>query len=172
MNRTIDAAGQWLLTGIVAGALLGLPTAHNLLSAGPPAPPAEIGDAAIVETGQGSDASIARAADGLFYAKARINGVERRCLVDSGANGLVLDAGDARRSIAVGPLHFTGRLTTAGGSRRAARTRIASVTVAGHRLRDVPAILTEGSQIPCLLGQDVLARLDAVELSGDRLTLR
>jgi aspartyl protease family protein len=172
VKRAIDAAGQWLLVGIVAGALLGVPTAHNLLSAGPPVSPGEIGDAAIVEGTAAGSAPITRAADGMFYATARIEGVEHRCLVDSGASGLMLGARDARRLLPTRTLRFDGRLITAGGSRAAAHIRVASLGIAGHELRDVPAIVAKGGHVPCLLGQQVLARLDAVELSGNRLTLR
>lgn len=177
-----DRIVRLALAGAALGGLMGVPSAFSLL-ASPGArdgvaaitPPSEVEDSPIVDgddTGRDvGHKGIARAGDGMFYAEVTINGARMRCLVDTGASDMVLDAADRRLGLGREPA-FDGSILTAGGARPAARTRIESVALAGRSFHRVPAVLVRGAATPCLLGQEMLARLDAVELHGDRLVMR
>lgn len=179
MSDQTPAIARLLIAGAAIGSLIGVPTAYSMLAAHAPQDTTaaaatsvvgEIRDMPIVES---EDGSVERGPDGLFYARATVDGAPMRCLVDSGATGLVIDARRALRSGVIDHApRFDGRLVTAGGSRPAARHSVARLELAGHDLRHVPAILVKDGGVPCLLGQDVLARLDAVEIRGDEIALR
>lgn len=132
---------------------------------------AEVQDSPIEELVGNRPGTIHRAKDGLFHAALTANGHALHCIVDTGASAMVLSASDGRR-LGLNPAHFNGRVHTAGGSHQAARSRIADLALAGHSFRNVPAIVVRGESTPCLLGQNLLARLDAVEMHGNSIVLR
>lgn len=167
--------------GFVIGSFVGVPTAFGLMAAKAPSGPtpavsgSQIDDTPIVDSQDGTSGStgaIGRAGDGMFYADVTINDTRLRCLIDTGASGIVIAGREAGRLGLSSTLHYNGRIVTAGGDRQAARSRLSRVSIAGRRFSDVPAIVVRGSGTPCLLGQDMLARLDSMEVHGDRLTLR
>jgi clan AA aspartic protease (TIGR02281 family) len=117
--------------------------------------------------------TIRRAGDGLFYVELRANGAQLRCMVDTGASDLVFSSAEAERvGLALDDLDYDHKVITAGGARAAARTRLKSIDVAGHHFEGVRLVLVKNSSTPCLMGQDLLARLDAVEIHADELRLR
>ena len=116
---------------------------------------------------------IRRSGDGLFYVQLRANGTRLRCLVDTGASDLVLSSEEAAQvGLSLQDLDYGNKVVTAGGQRAAARTRLKSIDVAGHHFEQVRLVLVKGGRTPCLMGQDLLARLDAVEIHADKLRLR
>jgi clan AA aspartic protease (TIGR02281 family) len=136
---------------------------------------AEVEDSPIEELPARADEGanvIHRAQDGLFHATLMVNDKPLHCIVDTGASATVLSAQDGRRIGLAGPLKFSGTIRTAGGYASAARSRLDDVTVAGHDFRHVAAFVVRNAPGPCLLGQDLLGRLDAAEIHGDKLILR
>lgn len=135
--------------------------------------PGEISDGAIEEDDGQDRNRIVRAHDGFFHAPVVANGLVLSCIVDTGASAMVLNPTDGRRlGLAPAASGFSGRLETAGGSRPAAIRRLIEVIVGGYRLHDVPAVILRTGSSPCLLGQDILARMGPVDLHGDILAFR
>lgn len=114
-----------------------------------------------------------RAADGLFYVDARVNGVPVRFLVDTGATTVVLTDTDARRAgVAADLARSTERAETAGGATAMARVRLASLEAGPARRFDVEAAVTGPGLSVSLLGQSWLAQFDSVTITRDRMVLR
>lgn len=133
--------------------------------------PSEDGaDVVISEPQPLGPSEIQRERDGLFYVRANVNGRPVRFLIDTGASVVVLSKADAR---AVGALpsaaRYGARMATAGGDRPMAWTRLRSVTVAGHEVRGVTAAVVSGGPQVSLLGQNLLAKLGAVRIEGDKM---
>ncbi|KQS04165.1 hypothetical protein ASG11_07805 [Sphingomonas sp. Leaf357] len=116
---------------------------------------------------------IAKASDGLFYVRAKVNGTPVRFLVDTGANLVVLTAADARRvGAAAGAAHLLGDIETAGGTSRMGRVTLDRVTVAGRDLADVDAAVMHNGLKVSLMGQNLLAKLGPIMLSADEMSLQ
>jgi len=143
-----------------------------LLAAGAPALAASpVPDEQIEAEAMGMD--VARAKDGMFYVQAEINGQPVRFLVDTGANVVVLTGADAARlgiQAEVNP--FGPRMQTAGGGAAMAWTKLAQVRLAGREVRDLKAAVVPTGLPVSLLGQNMLSKLGAVMIQGDRLSLR
>lgn len=114
-----------------------------------------------------------RGSDGLFHASVTINGDTIDCIVDTGASVITLgDRDGGRAGVPVARLRFSTRIQTAGGLRPAARTELEDVVLAGRRFQGVAAIVVRDPTLPCLLGQELLARMRSTEFRGDSLILR
>jgi aspartyl protease family protein len=122
---------------------------------------------------EGRDAhEVARSSDGLFYVQARVNGRPVRFLVDTGASVVVLTRADAARlGVPLGG-GAGGQIETAAGRTRMDWATLDAVELAGRDLGGVRAAVVQEGLGVSLLGQDVLSRLDAVTIEGDRLRLR
>jgi aspartyl protease family protein len=121
----------------------------------------------------GQPASIAKAADGHYWAEAKVNGTRVRFLVDTGATAVALSMADATR-LGIDPvrLEYTHKVTTASGEARAARVTLDSVSVAGARIDDVEAYVIESGLETSLLGMTYLGRLQRFEATRTALILR
>lgn len=112
-----------------------------------------------------------RGGDGLFHVSARLGAADLRMVVDTGATALVVserhaaEAGLAKGG-AIGTLHG------AGGPISVRWTRAARLEIAGIVLNDVEVAVVPGPLANPLAGQEVLARLGTIALSGDWLTIR
>ena len=120
----------------------------------------------------GSPAQVLRAADGHYWAEARIDGRPVRLMVDTGASRIVLTRADAA-ALGLDPAAeaFTTDLATAAGPVRAAPVRLKSVAVAGARVDHVDALVVEHGLPHSLLGMSYLGRLSAFTATPTRLTL-
>jgi aspartyl protease family protein len=117
-------------------------------------------------------AAVARAADGHYWAEARIDGGAVRLMVDTGASQVILTRADAERLGLEVPGHaFSTTLSTAAGPVRAAPVRLRSVAVAGARVDQVDALVVEHGLPHSLLGMSYLGRLEAFTATPTRLTL-
>ena len=118
-------------------------------------------------------ASIAKSADGHYWAEAKVNGSHVRFLVDTGATAVALSLADARR-LGIDPtsLIYTHKVTTASGEARAARVTLDSISVAGARIDDVEAYVIESGLDTSLLGMTYLGRLQRFEATRTALILR
>jgi aspartyl protease family protein len=124
-----------------------------------------------VATPQGNE--IGRAADGLFYVTAIVNGAPVRFIVDTGATTVVLTREDARRAgITLDDQHFDASAQTAAGNTAMARIVLQDVVVGNKRTRAVDAAVVRADLPVSLLGQNWLSKLDSLTITGDRLLFR
>lgn len=118
-------------------------------------------------------AQILRGPDGHWWADAMVDGRAVRLMVDTGATVVALTPDDARRlGLTLSPTDFSERITTASGPARAARVRLASLSVGAVRVADVDAVVVERGLPHSLLGMSWLGRLSGFEAADEALTLR
>jgi aspartyl protease family protein len=118
-------------------------------------------------------AQVLRAADGHYWAEARIDGRAVRVLVDTGASVVALTRDDALRlGLKLSPTDFDRTVQTASGPARAAAVSLGSVAVAGAEVTEVQALVVENGLAQSLLGMSYLGRLSAFEATPAALTLR
>ena len=154
------ASAETVLTLAGRGLLLRAASAEAAIEA--PAPPAA--DAA--------SATIAKGADGHYWATAQVNGAPVRVLVDTGASAVALTAEDARRlGLDLSKLDFAYRVVTASGESRGAAVRLASVSVAGAKLENVDALVIDRGLDTSLLGMTYLGRLASFQATRKALIL-
>jgi aspartyl protease family protein len=114
---------------------------------------------------------IVRDSSGQFRLNVAVNGQDAGFLVDTGADTVALTVSEAQRlGFDVDPETFQVIGQSASGEARGKAVNIDVIDVAGSELRDVDAVVIEGLE-ENLLGQTVLARLDGVELRGDRMLI-
>ena len=114
---------------------------------------------------------IVRSADGLFYMNARINGMPIRFVVDTGANLVVLTPMDAQRA-GVASSGAAASIDTVGGSSQMPRAMIQKVAIANLQAANIDAAIMRGGLKVSLLGQNVLAKLGIITMSGDELSIQ
>jgi aspartyl protease family protein len=116
--------------------------------------------------------TVRRAADGHFYIRTRVNGVDIRFLVDTGATSTVLDPRDAAR-VGLDPrrLSFSQTFRTANGIVRGAPVTLARVEIGQVMLRDVRASVNEVGLGSSLLGISTLERFRRWRVEDGTLTL-
>lgn len=120
-----------------------------------------------------SEVRIRRASDSHFYADTDVQGTQIRMLVDSGASLVALTRRDAEAiGINVDSLPVAGMAQTAGGQIPMRVTMLNRVEVDGIEVRNVEAAVIDADMGVSLLGQSFLAKLDAVNVEGDMMTLR
>lgn len=112
-----------------------------------------------------------RAANGLFYVTGRIGGRSIRFVLDTGASHVVLTRHDARVLGLSPDGRRSARVRSSQGIGRMTWTRIPRIAIGGSRIDAVPAMIIEGGPPVSLLGQNLLARLNTLEIRGDVLTL-
>lgn len=119
-------------------------------------------------TPQGSE--VRRAADGLFYVMAIVNGAPIKFLVDTGATIVVLTPEDARRAgVAPDETHYSSSAETANGRTAMARVTLDEMIVGTKHTQAIDAAVVQGNLPVSLLGQNWLAQLNSITISGDRL---
>ena len=118
-------------------------------------------------------AQIVKAADGHFWAEAKVDGRAVRFLIDTGATAVALSQNDAKRlGIDTKGLDYNYKVMTASGQTRAASVKLASVSVAGVQVRDVDALIVEKGLETSLLGMSYLGRLSSFQATPRALVLR
>jgi aspartyl protease family protein len=128
------------------------------------------GDARVSSSGE---VRLGRAGDSHFYADANVDGTNIRMMVDSGASVVALTRHDAEAiGIDVDGLPVAGTARTAGGDVPMRRVVLDSVDIDGIEVRRVEAAVVDADMGVSLLGQSYLAKLDAVNVEGDTMTLR
>lgn len=120
----------------------------------------------------GQAASVLRGEDGHYWAEANVNGSAVKFLVDTGASAVALSPEDALRlGYQTSDLKFEYKVTTASGEARAARVKLASISVSGAEVRDVEAYVIEKGLQTSLLGMSYLGRLSRFEATPQALIL-
>lgn len=118
-------------------------------------------------------AQIVKAADGHFWAEAKVDGRAVRFLIDTGATAVALSQTDAKRlGIDTQALDYNYKVMTASGETRAASVKLASISVAGARVSDVEALVVEKGLETSLLGMSYLGRLSSFQATPRALVLR
>ncbi|WP_343525217.1 TIGR02281 family clan AA aspartic protease [Sphingomonas sp.] len=109
---------------------------------------------------QGGTVRIPIASDGHFWANVRINGIERRMLIDSGATTTALSVATARAAgldLAQSP--FPAILETANGPVTADHSTIRQLSIGTIVLNDVGAVVSPSFGDQDVIGMNVLKRI-------------
>jgi aspartyl protease family protein len=132
-----------------------------------------VADDASTGPASGTAAQVTKSADGHYWAEAAVNGRAVHLLVDTGATAVALTAEDARR-LGFDPkaLDYNYSVATANGQARAARIKLASVSVAGADVENVDALVIDHGLQTSLLGMTYLGRLSQFEATPTALILR
>lgn len=129
--------------------------------------------APVAVSAHGSDAQVARGADGHYWAEADIDGRAVRVMVDTGASVVVLTRDDAARlGLRLKDIDFAATVQTASGPVGAAPVTLDHVAVAGARVDHVEALVVRDGLPHSLLGMSYLGRLSRFEATPAGLTLR
>jgi aspartyl protease family protein len=117
--------------------------------------------------------SIPRDARGHFLAEGRIDGQRIGFMVDTGASVVALNETSAARfGLRPAPGDFNAAVSTANGTIRAARTRLARLDVGGLVVRDVDAmVLPDAALSQNLLGLSFLSKLKRFEYANGQMVL-
>jgi aspartyl protease family protein len=110
---------------------------------------------------------------GHFATDGRIDGQRIDFMVDTGASVVALNETSAARfGVRPTPGDYTMRVTTANGTVKAARTRIAMIEIGSLIVRDVDAmVLPDEALSENLLGLSFLSKLKRFEYANGRLVL-
>ncbi|MFC4348183.1 TIGR02281 family clan AA aspartic protease [Kordiimonas lipolytica] len=163
--RLAKMAGLWalIIAGIATFYLYRSDLGNRFMSA--------IDPSGVVSTEEGL--MVHRSRDGHFWMKARLNGVDVRFMVDTGASNVVLSPDDARRiGINTGILDYSGRATTANGVVSYARATISTLGLGEETFYDVPVTINGADMDGSLLGMTVLKEFSSIEFRGDMMILR
>lgn len=124
------------------------------------------------QTVDGDTVRIRQASDGHFWAIVRLNGYERRMLIDSGATATAISEETARNAgirIRRAPPVM---LTTANGTIQAARGRAETVLIGGLETRDLPVVISPTFKSFDVIGMNFLSRLDGWRVERGTLVLQ
>lgn len=120
---------------------------------------------------EGDTVRIRQSPDGHFYATVRLNGVERRMLIDSGATTTAISEATAK-AIGVVPRRLPPVvITTANGMVEAARGRIETVRIGSLETRDLPVVVSPAFGNLDVIGMNFLSRLGSWRVERDTLIL-
>jgi aspartyl protease family protein len=117
--------------------------------------------------------SIPRDVRGHFATEGRIEGQRINFMVDTGASVIALNESSAARfGLRPTPGQYNAIVTTANGTVKAARTRIAMVELGGLIVRDVEAmVLPDEALSENLLGLSFLSKLKRFEYANGQMVL-
>ena len=121
----------------------------------------------------GRTLSIPRDARGHFQTEGRIDGQRIGFMVDTGASVVALNETSAARfGLRPSRGDFNTRVTTANGTIKAARTRLALIDIGGLVVRDVEAmVLPDEALSENLLGLSFLSKLKRFEYANGKMVL-
>ena len=121
----------------------------------------------------GRSLSIPRDARGHFQTEGRIDGQRIGFMVDTGASVVALNEKSAARfGFRPSRSDYSTTVSTANGTIKAARTRLAMVDLGGIVVRDVEAmVLPDEALSENLLGASLLSKLNRYEYANGKLVL-
>ncbi|MBR1224897.1 MULTISPECIES: TIGR02281 family clan AA aspartic protease [unclassified Bradyrhizobium] len=130
-------------------------------------------ETATVAQASGRSLSIPRDARGHFQTDGRIDGQRVDFMVDTGASLVALNEKSAARfGLRPSRGDYNATVTTANGTIKAARSRIAMIDLGGIVVRDVDAmVLPDEALSENLLGLSFLSKLKRFEYANGRLVL-
>lgn len=163
---------------IFAAILIGLGTvmaqmADKMSSASATSAPHTTVAVATTAPAGGRSISIPRDGRGHFQTDGRIDGQRIGFMVDTGASVVALNETSAARfGLRPSRSDYNANVTTANGTIKAARTRIAMLDVGGLIVRDVDAmVLPDEALSENLLGLSFLSRLKRFEYANGQMVL-
>lgn len=163
---------------IFAAILIGLGTfmaqmADKMSSASATSAPHTTVAVATTAPAGGRSLSIPRDGRGHFQTDGRIDGQRIAFMVDTGASVVALNETSAARfGLRPSRSDYNATVTTANGTIKAARTRIAMLDVGGLIVRDVDAmVLPDAALSENLLGLSFLSRLKRFEYANGQMVL-
>jgi len=110
---------------------------------------------------------------GQFAVAGQVNGHPVRFIVDTGSSDVVLSPEDAQAAgVDLTKLTFRQMFATANGGGAGADYVAPSLEIGPIRLTNLHVSVNKASMGQSLLGMSFLKRMDAVEIRGDRMTLR
>ena len=117
--------------------------------------------------------TVSRDSRGHFQTDGRVDGRRLGFMVDTGASVVALNESSAALiGIRPRPSEYTANVSTANGSIKAARTRLAMVDIGGLVVRDVDAlVLPDEALSENLLGLSYLSKLRRYEFAGGKLVM-
>lgn len=120
----------------------------------------------------GEEVRIQMAQDGHFWARATIDGVERRLLIDSGATVTALSTGTAQAAgLELNDELLPVILRTANGTVRAQTSEIAELRLGNIVARELAVVVSPGLGNTDILGMNFLSRLKSWRVEGRTLIL-
>jgi aspartyl protease family protein len=120
----------------------------------------------------GKEMRVRMSPDGHFWVRARINGVERRLLIDSGATVTALSASTARAAgLKLGRGLFPILLNTANGTIRADGATLDELRLGNIVARRLAVVVSPAFDEMDVLGMNFLSRLDSWRVEGRTLVL-
>lgn len=120
----------------------------------------------------GRDTRIAQSPDGHFWADARINGVARRMLVDSGASTTALSVDTARAiGLNMDESPFPTVVQTANGAIIARVATVKSLAIGSVVASDLGVIVSPAFGNTDVIGMNFLSRLASWRVEGNALIL-
>ena len=126
-----------------------------------------------VAQASGRSLDIPRDARGHFQTDGRIDGQRVNFMIDTGASLVALNEKTAARfGLRPSRSDYNATVTTANGTIKAARTRLAMIELGGIVVRDVDAmVLPDAALSENLLGLSFLSKLKRFEYANGRLVL-
>lgn len=116
--------------------------------------------------------TLRREQNGHFFARAQVNGQSVDFMVDTGASGVALTEGDARRlGIPLDPNNYSKVGTGASGPVYGQPVILDRVSLDGKTVERVQGAVLEGLEIS-LLGQSFLGRMGKIEITRDQMIIR
>ncbi len=120
----------------------------------------------------GREMRVRMAPDGHFWVRARINGVERRLLIDSGATVTALSADTARAAgLKLGRGLFPILLNTANGTIQADGATLDELRLGNIVARRLAVVVSPAFDDMDVLGMNFLSRLESWRVEGRTLVL-
>ena len=120
----------------------------------------------------GKELRIPLSRDGHFWVRARINGVERRLLIDSGATITALSVDTAEAAGLVPEKSpFPVILRTANGAVAAQTSRIATLRIGNFVARHLPVVVSPSFGDTEVIGMNFLSKLKSWRVEGNTLIL-
>lgn len=120
----------------------------------------------------GKELRIPMSRDGHFWVRARVNGVERKLLVDSGATITALSVDTAEAAGLVPEKSpFPIILKTANGAVAARTARVATLRIGNVVARDLPVVVSPSFGDTEVIGMNFLSKLKSWRVEGDTLIL-
>jgi aspartyl protease family protein len=121
---------------------------------------------------EGGTVRIRKASDGHFWARVRLNGYERRMLIDSGAT---ITAMSSETAAAAGIDMDTGRpaamIETANGEVQAVQANLQKLEIGPLKTEDLDIVISPSFGELDVLGMNFLSRLKSWRVQGDVLVL-
>ncbi len=124
------------------------------------------------QTIDGDTVRIRQSPDGHFWAKVKLNGVERRMLIDSGATTTAISEETAREA-GIEPRRVPPViLNTANGAIQVARGRVETVRLGSLETRDLPVVISPTFESFDVIGMNFLSRLSGWRVERGTLVLQ